>query len=210
MTQHKQRLFNALELLPMWQRKPHADNTAAAPAPVPAPNVDTDSNPLPDTRAETPVKPDFASMDLSALASYTAADGDPQASWLFVADPLTHTATQPFAGEAGALFDKMLAAIQLQRHQSVYLTHFVHPALLQRQLALIQPKLMVVMGEVVAQQLFDATATLAQLRGQLRYWADCPCVVSFAPEHLLQQPQDKAKAWADLCLARDTMATIKS
>jgi DNA polymerase len=46
-----------------------------------------------------------------------------------------------------------------------------------------------------------ATLPLGKLRGQVYDYQGVPVVVSYHPAYLLRTPQDKARAWADLCLA---------
>ncbi|WP_210543559.1 uracil-DNA glycosylase [Rhodoferax sp. PAMC 29310] len=108
--------------------------------------------------------------------------------------------------------------------QAAYLTHVVkcRPALprapqpqdlaacesyLKREIALTQPKVILAMGRVAAQTLLresDAqvgTTPLGKLRGQIYQYQGIPVVVSYPPTYLLRTQQDKARAWADLCLA---------
>ena len=108
--------------------------------------------------------------------------------------------------------------------QAAYLTHVVkcRPALprapqpqdlaaceiyLKREIALTQPKVILAMGRVAAQTLLResdgqaSTAPLGKLRGQIYQYQGIPVVVSYPPSYLLRTQQDKARAWADLCLA---------
>ena len=48
---------------------------------------------------------------------------------------------------------------------------------------------------------------LGRLRGRLHRWHDLPVVVTYHPAYLLRSPADKAGAWDDLCLARQTCQT---
>ena len=50
-----------------------------------------------------------------------------------------------------------------------------------------------------------ATLPLGKLRGQVHQYQGVPVVVSYPPAYLLRAPHDKAKAWADLCLAMDVV-----
>jgi uracil-DNA glycosylase len=108
--------------------------------------------------------------------------------------------------------------------QAAYLTHVVkcRPALprapqpqdlaacesyLKREIALTQPKVILAMGRVAAQMLLResdvqaGTTPLGKLRGQIYQYQGIPVVVSYPPSYLLRTQQDKARAWADLCLA---------
>jgi DNA polymerase len=80
-------------------------------------------------------------------------------------------------------------------------------AYLERQVALLQPQVVVAMGRWAVQSVLTATSAdlasqpLGKLRGQVHRFANTPLVVTYHPQSLLRTPLDKAKAWADLCLA---------
>jgi DNA polymerase len=113
--------------------------------------------------------------------------GDEKAEWLFVGEgPGADEDVQgePFVGQAGKLLDNMLAAIKLKRGDNVYIANIVkcrppgnrNPEAdeiatclpyLQRQIALIKPKLIVALGKVAATSLLGRDATLGSLRGTL-------------------------------------------
>ncbi len=141
-------------------------------------------------------------MDWAELKQTVVGAGDQNADWVFVGDV-------PTDGDAGVLLDKMLIAIQLQRAKNVYLTQLSQPDYFKRQIALIQPKLIVTFGEKVAQNLLGSNELLDTLRGRVHKYQGVSLVASYAPSHLLQHTQDKAKAWADLCLARSTIEQLK-
>jgi DNA polymerase len=75
---------------------------------------------------------------------------------------------------------------------------------LQRQVALVKPKLIVALGRFAAQSLLKSEASIASLRGRVHEYEGVPVIVTYHPAYLLRSLPDKAKAWADLCLARDT------
>ena len=83
---------------------------------------------------------------------------------------------------------------------------------LRREIALTQPKVIIAMGRFAMQLLLSemppgqARLPLGKLRGQVWRFAGVPVVVTYPPVYLLRNGQDKARAWADLCLAR-TVAT---
>jgi DNA polymerase len=155
--------------------------------------------------------PDVANLDWVALEQFVQGSGDINADWVFVGDELSiddEEIGQLFMGDAGALLDKMLLAIQLQRSKNVYLTHLALPYF-NRQMELIQPKLIVVLGEQASQRLLGINEPLDAFRGKVHEFQGTAVVVSYSPSHLLQNTQDKAKAWADLCLARSAMENLK-
>ncbi|MBL4672925.1 MAG: hypothetical protein JKX81_11755 [Arenicella sp.] len=141
--------------------------------------------------------------------------GDPKADWLFVTDAPTTMdleSQQLFSGRAGQLYEAMLLAVGLTR-DSVYTTSVFKCAtsddisvipscekLLQRQIELIQPKIVVTFGEFAAQSVVKSNEGLESLRSQeLRcYQTQVRIVVSYSPLQLLDQPNLKAGAWQDL------------
>ena len=85
-------------------------------------------------------------------------------------------------------------------------------AYLQREIALVRPKMILAMGRFANQVLLAETPALAaqplgKVRGSVHSYQGTPVVVSYHPKLLMRNGTDKAKAWADLCLAADTLAT---
>ena len=78
-----------------------------------------------------------------------------------------------------------------------------------RQLALVKPKIIVVLGRVAAQALLNTNEPIGKLRGQIRALNGTPLVVVYHPAYLLRSLLDKRKAWADLKLAMQTVKHIK-
>jgi DNA polymerase len=125
-------------------------------------------------------------------------------------------------GQAGRLLDSMLAAIAMKRGENVYIANIVKcrppgnrtpepgeaaqcEPYLQRQIALIQPRLIVALGKTAAVNLLRREATIASLRGRVHDWRGIPLIVTYHPAYLLRNLPDKAKAWEDLCFAVATM-----
>jgi DNA polymerase len=151
--------------------------------------------------------------------------GDPHAEWLFIGEgPGADEDEQgePFVGQAGKLLDGMLHAIGLSRGERVYIANVVKcrppgnrtPTLeeaqacapfLDRQIAMIRPKLIVALGKTAAQRLLGTEASLASLRGRVHRYGDIPLVVTYHPAYLLRTLPEKAKAWEDLLFARRTL-----
>lgn len=191
MTLTREDMLRELELLPAWNLNQPISTTSQVAAEAPVVQ-----------EAEATPAPDIANMDWDALNQYVIGAGDQNADWLFVTDVAIE-------GDAAVLLDKMLIAIQLQRGKSVYLTQLSELQYFKRQLALIQPKLVFAFGEKTAQTLLGSNEPLDALRGKSHQFEGVDLIVSYAPSHLLTQTQDKAKAWADLCLARDTVQAMK-
>ena len=152
--------------------------------------------------------------------------GDEQADWMLVGEAPgaeEDRVGEPFVGQAGRLLDNMLAAIDLKRGHNVYIANVLKcrppgnrnpepdevakcaPHLL-RQVALIQPKLIVAMGRFAAQTLLGTDATISSMRGRVHQYAGVPLIVTYHPAYLLRTLPDKAKAWADLLFAKRTIA----
>ncbi len=154
--------------------------------------------------------------------------GNPQADWLIIGEAPgaeEDRRGEPFVGRAGQLLDAMLRAIGLNRSQ-VYIANILkcHPPsnrdpkpeeieacsdYLQRQIELIKPKVVLVVGKFAAQTLLKSDAPVGKLRGQVHQFElpespelKIPLVVTYHPAYLLRVPAEKAKAWSDLKLAR--------
>lgn len=211
-------MLRELELLPAWRLNsplPQAELTQAATMPETATSIET----VPELIIQKPQteqsllekEPGVANMDLARLNQYVMGSGDAKAEWLFIADAPSADDLQaghPFAGQAGQLLDKMLIAIQLQRSKNVFLTYLLQAEYLNRQIELIQPKLIFAFGEIAAQTLTQSKASLDELRGKVHEYQGVALVVSYPPSHLMTHTQDKAKAWADLCLAKATLENL--
>ncbi len=135
---------------------------------------------------------------------------------------------EPFVGQAGRLLDNMLASIGMSRTgqtpKSVYIANVLkcrppgnrnpqpdevakcEPFLL-RQIELVAPALIIVMGRFAAQSLLGTDASIASLRGRRHRITvagrQIPVIVTYHPAYLLRNLVDKGKSWADLCLARE-------
>ena len=156
--------------------------------------------------------------------------GDPNADWLIVGEAPgaeEDRRGEPFVGRAGQLLNSMLRAIGLAREQ-VYIANVLKcrppgnrdPAppesaeclpYLERQIALLRPKIMLAVGRIAAQNLLKTDAPLARLRQQVHSFgiARVPLVVTYHPGYLLRTPTDKRKAWEDLKFAREVCARVQ-
>ncbi|WDD93751.1 uracil-DNA glycosylase [Burkholderia sp. FERM BP-3421] len=150
--------------------------------------------------------------------------GDREADWMLVGEAPGENEDkqgEPFVGQAGKLLDNMLQALALKRGENVYIANVIKcrppgnrnpepdevarcEPYLQRQVALVKPKLIVALGRFAAQTLLKSDASIASLRGRVHTYEGVPVIVTYHPAYLLRSLQDKSKAWADLCLARDT------
>jgi DNA polymerase len=152
--------------------------------------------------------------------------GDEKADWMLVGEAPGSEEDrlgEPFVGQAGKLLDNMLAAMSLSRGDNVYIANVLKcrppgnrnpepdevakcaPHLL-RQIELVEPRLIVAMGRFAAQALLGTDASIASLRGKLHRYAGVPLIVTYHPAYLLRNLPDKAKAWADLLFAAETLS----
>jgi len=156
--------------------------------------------------------------------------GDENADWLFIGEaPGADEDAQgePFVGQAGKLLDNMLKSIGLKRGDNVYIANVVKSRppnnrnplpdeiaacmpYLRRQIELIQPKLIITLGKIASEALLGREATIASLRGKVHAYQGIPLIVTYHPAYLLRTLQDKARAWEDLCLAKQTMQDLSS
>lgn len=150
--------------------------------------------------------------------------GDPAADWLVVGEAPgaeEDRRGEPFVGRAGQLLNSMLRAIGLAREQ-VYIANMLKcrppnnrdplaaevaecSPYLERQVALLKPSIMLVVGRIAAQSLLQTTVPLSRLRLKVHSFgaAQVPVVVTYHPAYLLRTPTDKRKAWDDLQFARE-------
>ena len=145
--------------------------------------------------------------------------GDPSASLMVIGEaPGADEDKQgePFVGRAGKLLDAMLEAIGFAREQ-VYIANIIKcrppgnrdphieeaascQPYLHRQIALIQPKLILSVGRISAHNLLGTEEAVGRLRGRVHRFdpGEIPLIVTYHPAYLLRRPQEKAKSWQDL------------
>jgi len=151
--------------------------------------------------------------------------GDRNARWLVIGEAPgaeEDKRGEPFVGRAGQLLNAMLAAIGLAREQ-VYIANILKcrppsnrdprpeevlacSGYLDRQIALIQPTLILAVGRIAAQNLLKVDTPIGRMRGHLHHYGDrsIPVVVTYHPAYLLRSPGEKRKAWDDLRMALAT------
>ena len=167
---------------------------------------------------------------LSATRTHTVfGAGSRQAEWLVIGEaPGAEEDRQgePFVGPAGLLLNSMLRAIGLTRDQ-VYIAnvlkcrppHNRDPSAgeaaeclpyLERQIALVRPKILLVVGRIAAQNLLRTDEPLGRLRQRTHVFgaSRMPLVVTYHPAYLLRTPAEKRKAWEDLKFAREVCGHV--
>ena len=150
--------------------------------------------------------------------------GDPQADWMIIGEAPgaeEDRRGEPFVGRAGKLLDEMLRAVGRSRDR-VFIANILKcrppnnrdpkaeesaacRGYLQRQIELIEPKIILAVGRIAAQLLLETDEPVGRLRGSRHQLGDTPLVVTYHPAYLLRSPSQKRKAWDDLCLATRLM-----
>jgi len=209
--------------LPLARESDHAD-TAQAQVPAISTTADRDEIARMDWDALRATVAECRRCPLCETRTKTVFGvGDRHAELMFIGEGPGQDEDQqgePFVGRAGQLLDKMLAAIGLAREQ-VYIANIVkcrpprnrNPepneaaacrAFLQRQIALIRPKLIISLGAVSANNLLGNTDAVGRLRGKPHQYQPAdgtdpiPLIVTYHPSYYLRTPAEKAKGWQDL------------
>jgi DNA polymerase len=151
--------------------------------------------------------------------------GAKPAPWLFIGEgpgAEEDEIGQPFVGQAGKLLDSMLKSAGLERGREVYIANVVKcrppgnrtptpdeaaacAPFLDRQIDLIQPKLIVALGKTAVTRLTGSDASMASLRGRALQYRGIPVVATYHPAYLLRNLPEKLKAWEDLMFAQQQM-----
>ena len=157
--------------------------------------------------------------------------GNERAQWMVVGEAPGEQEDlkgEPFVGKAGQLLDNMLRALGLTRGEAdaqhqVFIANTLkcrpprnrnpepeelaqcEPFLI-RQIELVQPKIILAMGRFAVQSLLKSGEPIGRLRGRVHQYQGVPLVVTYHPAYLLRNPQDKARAWEDLCLAAEVVS----
>ncbi len=159
-------------------------------------------------------------------------DGNPKAKIMFIGEGPGQNEDQeglPFVGRAGALLDKMLASINLDR-KNVYITNVVnyrpprnrrpteeeinrYLPYLKKHIEIINPKILVLLGSTALNALISNANVISKARGKWieKQFGTCKTsvIVTFHPAFLMRQPGQKKFAWVDLKMIRDKKANFK-
>ncbi len=146
--------------------------------------------------------------------------GNPNADWLIIGEAPgaeEDRRGEPFVGRAGKLLDEMLRAIG-QSRDSVFIANILKcrppnnrdpkadeaaacRQYLERQIELIQPRIILAVGKIAAQNLLGCDDPVGRMRARPHQLGGIPLVVTYHPAYLLRSPSQKRKSWSDLCLA---------
>lgn len=152
--------------------------------------------------------------------------GNPNADWMIIGEAPgaeEDRRGEPFVGRAGKLLDEVLRSIGLDR-STAFIANILKcrppqnrdpsadeaascRAYLDRQIALVEPRIILAVGRIAAQQLLATDMPVGRMRGRVYTTGprQIPTVVTYHPAYLLRSPSQKGKVWQDLCLARQSL-----
>lgn len=156
--------------------------------------------------------------------------GNSKAEWLIIGEaPGQEEDKQgkPFVGKAGQLLTSMLRALGYAREQ-VFIANILKcrppnnrdpeseevnacAGFLNKQIELIQPKVILCVGRIAAQNLLQVDTPIGKMRGNLYTHPsfEIPVLVTYHPAYLLRSPREKRKVWKDLCIAKKSFESIQ-
>ena len=159
-------------------------------------------------------------------------DGNPKSKIMLIGEAPGANEDQeglPFVGRAGALLDKMLASINLDR-KNVYVSNIInyrppenrrptdeemnrYLPFVKKHIEIIAPKILVLLGSTAMNTLIGNDFVISKVRGK---WIEkefgqhrTSVIVTFHPAFLMRQPTQKKLAWVDLKMIRDKKAKLK-
>ena len=159
-------------------------------------------------------------------------DGNPKSKIMLVGEAPGSNEDQeglPFVGRAGALLDKMLASINLNR-KNVYISNVInyrppdnrrptdeeinrYLPFVKKHIEIIDPKILILLGSTAMNALVGNEAVISKIRGKWirKEFGSCKTsvIVTFHPAFLMRQPAQKKMAWIDLKMIRDKKAELK-
>ena len=159
-------------------------------------------------------------------------DGNPKSKIMLLGEAPGFNEDQeglPFVGRAGALLDKMLASINLDR-KNVYISNIInyrppenrrptdeeikrYLPFVEKHIEIINPKILVLLGSTAMNALIGSEVVISKVRGNWieKQFGKCKTsiIVTFHPAFLMRQPAQKKMAWVDLKMIRDKKAKLK-
>jgi len=159
-------------------------------------------------------------------------DGNPKSKVMLIGEAPGSNEDQeglPFVGRAGALLDKMLASINLDR-KNVYISNIInyrppenrrpteeemnrYLPFVKKHIEIIDPKILVLLGSTAMNALVGNDTVISKTRGQWieKEFGQCKTsvIVTFHPAFLMRQPTQKKLAWVDLKMIRDKKVKLK-
>ena len=162
----------------------------------------------------------------SSATNMVFSDGNPKSKIMLIGEaPGANEDKEglPFVGRAGALLDKMLAAINLDR-KKVYISNIInyrppdnrrptdeeikrYLPFISRHIEIINPKILVLLGSTAMNALIGNEVVISKMRGKWieKKFGNCKTsvIITFHPAFLMRQPAQKKMAWIDLKMIRD-------
>ncbi len=155
--------------------------------------------------------------------------GNPDADWMFIGEAPgaeEDRRGEPFVGRSGQLLDQMLAAIG-QSRETVFIANIIKcrppnnrdpkpdeaaacRGYLKRQIEIVNPKIIIAVGKISAQNLLGTDSPVGRLRGKRHSFGNVPLVVTYHPAYLLRSPSQKRKSWDDFRLARSIVRELSA
>jgi len=141
------------------------------------------------------------------------------------------TQGRPFVGKAGQLLDKMLESINLSRNSNCFIANIVkcrppdnrdpHPPeteacinFLHRQIAILNPKIILLVGSIAFQSLLNIKETVGKMRGKFINYDTgtkiIPALITYHPSALLHNENFKRPSWEDLKLLRSKIESLQN
>ena len=168
----------------------------------------------------------------SSATNIVFSDGNPKSKIMLVGEAPGANEDQeglPFVGRAGALLDKMLASINLNR-KNVYISNIInyrppenrrptdeevnrYMPFIKKHIEIINPKILVLLGSTAMNALIGNDIVISKARGRWidKEFGNCKTsvIITFHPAFLMRQPAQKKMAWIDLKMIRDKKAKLK-
>ena len=162
----------------------------------------------------------------SSSTNMVFSDGNPKSKIMLIGEaPGANEDKEglPFVGRAGALLDKMLAAINLDR-KKVYISNIInfrppdnrrptdeeikrYLPFISKHIEIINPKILVLLGSTAMNALIGNEVVISKMRGKWieKKFGNCKTsvIITFHPAFLMRQPAQKKMAWIDLKMIRD-------
>ena len=168
----------------------------------------------------------------SSATNIVFSDGNPKSKIMLVGEAPGSNEDQeglPFVGRAGALLDKMLASINLNR-KNVYISNIInyrppenrkptdeevnrYMPFIKKHIEIINPKILVLLGSTAMNALIGNDIVISKARGRWidKEFGNCKTsvIITFHPAFLMRQPAQKKMAWIDLKMIRDKKTKLK-
>src|SRR5688572_2895818 len=216
-TERQRAMLREMGIVFWWREAAGGDDSAGTDAPGKA-GADSDRPEARHAERRAEGRPGFGAYAGSPTPMPATGGAGPSASlaaaeWLAVGDAFA--SADATGADQERLLDNMLGAIGVSRTaptrngRAAYVglpeasggAQSASAASLDAAIAVVQPACILALGRAAAQAVLDTDEPLGALRGRRETRAGVPVIVTFAPAFLLRHPVDKAKAWADLCLA---------